>query len=656
LGGGNQTGTVEIVIGGGPDGADDDHLQTQVEEFHVGVKNTSAWSGNYLEAGVTAIEMDLNHLLPITPMQPIQIRILIFGDGGTFASERRTPILATGEWTHHRFGLTSDDLIYLEGGTGVLEDTLGNVTTLLIRNDTEVPTPPRTHPPHVTATLGIDNIQAISEPVPDNTCDTVPPATSSLPIETNLRIANPASNTQQQSFIRFINDIDASTSVEMYGTDDLGQYSRAIDFVLLAHASKQFTAQDLEAGSAAKGLNGNFCDGQGKWQLAIFSDNPISVMGLVRTSDGFLTSLNDVVPSAGNDSLVYFSNPASNTSQQTFLRIVNLADNEGTVTISGVDDAGSTSTGTVSFSLGANQSKQITAQDIENGNVSKGLTGSLENGTGKWRLTVSSSLNLEVMSLIRSEDGFLTNLGGMVDEDGSGDHVIYFANPASDPLQQTFPRIINTGDGSDTVTISAIDDNGAIAPNGDVTFALGPNESKQVTSQDLENGNASKGLNGTLGDGTGRWRLTVSSELDLEVTSLVRTQDGFLTNLSRTSPVNADVNDVFIFNPASNNVQRSLLRVVNTSDQQGSVTITGFDDNGDPAPGGEITLNISALAAMSITAQDLENGNSDLGLVGSLGNGSGKWYLQIQSNVDLKVQSLLDTDTGFLTNLSRASE
>lgn len=59
---------------------------------------------------------------------------------------------------------------------------------------------------------------------------------------------------------------------------------------------------------------------------------------------------------------------------------------------------------------------------------------------------------------------------------------------------------------------------------------------------------------------------------------------------------------------------------------------------------------------MSITAQDLEDGNSDLGLVGSLGNGSGKWYLQIQSNVDLKVQGLLDTDTGFITNLSRAYE
>ena len=59
---------------------------------------------------------------------------------------------------------------------------------------------------------------------------------------------------------------------------------------------------------------------------------------------------------------------------------------------------------------------------------------------------------------------------------------------------------------------------------------------------------------------------------------------------------------------------------------------------------------------MVVTAQDLENGNSDLGLVGALGDGTGKWRLQVSSDVALQVQSLLDTPTGFLTNLSRASE
>ena len=51
--------------------------------------------------------------------------------------------------------------------------------------------------------------------------------------------------------------------------------------------------------------------------------------------------------------------------------------------------------------------------------------------------------------------------------------------------------------------------------------------------------------------------------------------------------------------------------------------------------------------------EENETGNTDKGLIGSLGDGSGKWHLQVSSELDLKVQSLLDTPKGFLTNLSR---
>ncbi len=86
------------------------------------------------------------------------------------------------------------------------------------------------------------------------------------------------------------------------------------------------------------------------------------------------------------------------------------------------------------------------------------------------------------------------------------------------------------------------------------------------------------------------------------------------------------------------------------------MTISGIDDNGDDAPGGDVTFNISANSGMSITTLDLENGNAQLGLVGALGNGTGKWRLWVTSDVDLKVQGLMNTPSGFLTNLSRTAE
>jgi hypothetical protein len=133
--------------------------------------------------------------------------------------------------------------------------------------------------------------------------------------------------------------------------------------------------------------------------------------------------------------------------------------------------------------------------------------------------------------------------------------------------------------------------------------------------------------------------------------SLVRTPDGFLTNLSRTTPGSSGVTDVFIFNPGSNTNQRSSLRIVNTSAQQGSITISGTDDDG--VAGGDVTFTINGKSAMEITAQDLENGNADLGLSGAMGDGTGKWHLVITSDVELRVMSLLNTPNGFLTNLSR---
>ena len=480
--------------------------------------------------------------------------------------------------------------------------------------------------------------------------------TSDLPIESRLYIANPGSNRNQQTFLRIVNNNDTATNVEVYGVDDAGVHSRqgALSFTLAANEAKQMTAQDIEDGNTDKGLDRNLCDGQGKWQLRVRSDNPIVVMGLIRTPDGFLTSLNDVVPTEGSDNVVYFANPGSNINQQTFLRILNRSEDTGTVTMTGVDDAGVTSGGEITFTLGPNESKQMTAQDIENGNTGKGLIGNFDDGTGKWRITVTSTLDLKVMSLIRSSDGFLTNLSGMVDDSGT-DHVIYFANQAGHATQQTFLRIINVSDDTDMVTISGIDDDGNIAPGGDVMFELTGGQSKQMTGEDLEGGNTGKGLMGMLGDGEGRWHLTVSSTLDLRVMSLVLTSDGFLTNLSRTTPRDGGVNDVWIFNPASNTNQRSSLRLVNDSDSQGSVTITGIDDGGN-AGDSAVTFNIMANSAMTITSVDLESGNADLGLVGALGDGQGKWRLAIESDVDLQVQSLLETPSGFLTNLSRPAE
>ena len=54
----------------------------------------------------------------------------------------------------------------------------------------------------------------------------------------------------------------------------------------------------------------------------------------------------------------------------------------------------------------------------------------------------------------------------------------------------------------------------------------------ELSSADLESGNAGKGLFGQLGDGTGKWRLHIVAPVALPIVSLLRDPNGNLTNLS----------------------------------------------------------------------------------------------------------------------------
>ncbi|MDE2644199.1 MAG: hypothetical protein OSB55_15805 [Verrucomicrobiota bacterium] len=124
--------------------------------------------------------------------------------------------------------------------------------------------------------------------------------------------------------------------------------------------------------------------------------------------------------------------------------------------------------------------------------------------------------------------------------------------------------------------------------------------------------------------------------------------------MSEVVGVASTSNEVWVFNPGSNVNQASKLRLINGGLSAASVTVSGIDDAGSAALGSDLTFNLSAGSVKVITAAELENGSSEKGLAGGLGNGRGKWRLTVTSDVPLTVQSLLETPAGFITNLSSA--
>jgi len=237
----------------------------------------------------------------------------------------------------------------------------------------------------------------------------LPDLTQALPGQRILWLLPPTSNTQQQGFVRMINRESRAGTVSLRGIDDAGVLSPGTaSFTLAANASAQFNSNDLEFGNV-KGLTGALGHGTGNWRLLVTTDLDLWPMGLIRTPDGFVTTVHDVVSGDGLNGEVLIFNPADNPNQVSVLRLVNPSTSAVTVTLQGLDDNGQAS-GVVAFSLAAGAATEWSALDLENGNAGKGLSGALGGGSGKWRLRVAASAPLEVQSLLRDPNGFLTDL------------------------------------------------------------------------------------------------------------------------------------------------------------------------------------------------------------------------------------------------------
>ena len=198
-------------------------------------------------------------------------------------------------------------------------------------------------------------------------------------------------------------------------------------------------------------------------------------------------------------------------------------------------------------------------------------------------------------------------------------HTLPLVTSADSP-RQGFVRIINLSDRAGTVTIHGIDDSGARSDS--ITLGLAAEETVHFNSMSLERGDPDKGLSAGIGDGQGDWRLELTTQLSIEPLAYIRTSDGFVTSMHDVVPAEYVAgtpgfddlvrHHVRFFNPGSNRKQVSHLRVINISALDVEITITGVDDDGEPAPAGDVQLTLPPYGARTITAQQLEEGGGDL--------------------------------------------
>ena len=308
------------------------------------------------------------------------------------------------------------------------------------------------------------------------------------------------------------------------GYDDRGRWrAMANAFVLPGGSALTFTAEQL---ANAHGLR------EGSWQLRV-RGFPWFAQNLYMSPTGHLANLS-TAPANSAELLADGTTrhrvpflPAAAGPYEGLVRVVNRSAEAGVAAIEATDDEGNRF-GPGRLPLRPRQAVLFSSADLEHGNDAKGLAGVVGPGEGDWRLTLTSALDLQVLSYVRSEGGLVSAMHDLapvaVD---SGHRVVYF-NPASNRRHVSKLRLANDGEQAAAVTITGLDDRGA--QSGAVTLAVPAMAAATFTSAQLEAGG--EGLAGSLGDGYGKWRLRVESDVPLAVMSLVESRDGHLVNVS----------------------------------------------------------------------------------------------------------------------------
>ena len=474
-------------------------------------------------------------------------------------------------------------------------------------------------------------------------------------------------------FVRLINSSDEAASLWIYALDEDGHEQGPVGLVVSPNGATRFGAPDLADTNRETGLHGSIVAGVGDWRVQLYSSRgDVEAFAYMQTPDGLVTSVRDTAPgTAQGVHHVAFFGPASESDPVSVLRLSNPGNEQAEVTITGVDDAGATASGSVRVSMPARASRTLTAQELESG-AAPGLTGALGNGQGNWRLAVTSEGDIHAMNLLTSGAGYLMNLS-TVPLPMDGVHMAPFFPSASHPTWDGLLRVVNRSESSGAVSIRGFDDSGRAY--GPVTLQLNAMQAVQLTASDWENGNAGQGLSSGVGAGQGPWRLELESALDIEALSYIRTQDGMLTPMHDIAPLSCGSRvlprgslirlfcssgrlfgsyfyPIALFDPANSLVETSRLRLINFGEGDASVHIIGIDDLGK-LPGGGVELSIPAGSSREFTSRELESGDEP-GVSGSIGDGTGLWELLVISPAPVGVLNLFESPTGHLINLSAA--
>ena len=193
----------------------------------------------------------------------------------------------------------------------------------------------------------------------------------------------------------------------------------------LFNGALTFNSHDLEYGNPDKLIpNGIAGSTMGDWWLRLESDSNFVVQSFVRTSDGLLTPMHDSLPI--EQQTAHMFNPAANTAQRSFLRIINTSDTYAAqFSIVGCSDKDiyrecqpalkgfrtyESNMGMGDMTLQPGQALMLPAQDLETSEYWSTYTGGKRQVAVRKSRTNKANHQLIVQNLMFTPTGHLTNM------------------------------------------------------------------------------------------------------------------------------------------------------------------------------------------------------------------------------------------------------
>ena len=156
---------IDVQPGGGPGGATDPYLVVEATggsgpQSRLSAQNLGDWAGDYAAAGVTQIQGDVNNFGP----DDVHLRLLFveFGPEDVVNAAITTAavhLMAGSGWQSFAFDITAADLTPIIGSADAV---LANTHELRFFHNPQAFFAPGQMPP-VTAVVGLDNLEAITD-------------------------------------------------------------------------------------------------------------------------------------------------------------------------------------------------------------------------------------------------------------------------------------------------------------------------------------------------------------------------------------------------------------------------------------------------------------------------------------------------------------